>query len=132
MMGNIMSNLSPLQFPTQGVPGHAVPVEDSKYRYPQGSFAVANDDHPAYFGSTDGTYTLRHRPLDKIEFGAQEEWDDADWGQVKDMSERLKSDPEYHTPALISYQSGLAGGNHRSEAYRRAGRSTIPVWERDD
>ena len=130
-----MSNLSPQQFSNhQGVPATRIPRESDDYKYPQGSFAVAWDDHPAeYFGDAEGTYTLHHRPLDKgpvTKYGPEEEWDDADWGQVRDMSKRLKADPEFHTPVLVS-NGGLAGGNHRSEAYRRAGRSTIPVWERD-
>jgi hypothetical protein len=130
-----MSNLSPHQFPTQSVPATQVPVEDSKYRYPKGSFAVAEDDHPAhYFGNTEGTYTLRHQPVDKIPYGPEEEWDDVDWRSVKTMAKQLKDDPDHHTPALISFHDGegLAGGNHRTEAYRRAGRPTIPVWERDN
>lgn len=130
-----MSNLSPHQFPQfQSVPAHKVPVEDDSYQYPKGSFAVAEDDHPVHeFGRDEGTYTLRHQPVDKVPFGPEEHWDDVDWRSVKTMASQLKKDPEHHTPALITHPDGegLAGGNHRTEAYRQAGRSTIPVWERD-
>ena len=90
--------------------------------------APALDDHPADHGWGDTRFELRHIPIEQAyapggpgEIPADEE----------PLVQRYAQDPEGLPPLTRrpgGEHGGFFGGNHRLEAWRRAGWTHVPAW----